>query len=247
MTVRLHVDADLAHGAGVTLSPAQAHYLGSVMRRAPGDPVILFNGRDGEWAARLTEVSRKAARLAVETRLRPQTPEPDVWLLFAPPKGPRLDFLTEKATELGAALLRPVFTRRSVVTRVNEEKMRAHLVEAAEQCERLTVPVLAAPAPLERALAGWPSGRRLFVLAEHGPSPPLAQALDRAGPGPAGLLAGPEGGWDKTELDALAGLPFAVAVGLGPRILRAETAALAALACWQARHGDWAAGPSFRS
>ncbi|MBF0335593.1 MAG: 16S rRNA (uracil(1498)-N(3))-methyltransferase [Alphaproteobacteria bacterium] len=244
MTVRLHVDACLAEGADVAVSPAQAHYLGSVMRLGPGDPVILFNGRDGEWASRLAEVTRKAARLVVETRLRPQTPEPDVWLLFAPPKGPRLDFVTEKATELGAALLRPVFTRRSVVTRVNEEKMRAHLIEAAEQCERLTVPVLAPPAPLDRALAEWPSDRRLFVLAEHGPSRPLAEALT---PGPAGFLVGPEGGFDKTELDALAGLPFAVAVGLGPRILRAETAALAALACWQARHGDWAASPAFRS
>lgn len=236
---RLFVAADLAPDAAVALSAPQAHKLRNVLRLAAGDALTLFNGRDGEWAARLDGLDRKGAMARVEGRLRPQASEPDLWLLFAPIKGDRIDGVVEKATELGAARLWPVSTQRTVVTRVNPERMTANAIEAAEQCERLTLPQIGLMEPLQKIIAGWPGERHLFVLAERGAATPVDLAFSRPeARGPAALLIGPEGGFAPEELDGLAKLPFATRVGLGPRILRADTAALAALACWQALAGD---------
>jgi 16S rRNA (uracil1498-N3)-methyltransferase len=239
---RLHVEAPLAAGAAVALGEGQAHYLRAVLRLGAGAAVALFNGRDGEWQAVIESLGKRSAGLLCRTQTRPQRPEPDLWLLFAPIKRARIDFLVEKATELGVARLQPVITRRTMAARLNPARLRAHAVEAAEQCERLTVPDLAEPLPLARCLAAWPAGRRLLLAAEAGPAEPIAAALAAAAAAPAGagwaVLVGPEGGFDPGELDDLHKLPFVSAIGLGPRILRAETAALAALACWQAVLGD---------
>jgi 16S rRNA (uracil1498-N3)-methyltransferase len=240
---RLFVTDDLDGGRAVELSEGQAHYLKNVMRLAEGDAVTLFNGRDGEWRGHIAAVKRNACSVALERQERPQADEPDVWLLFAPIKRTPLDFLVQKAAELGVSQLRPVITRRTDVSRVNTDRLRAIVVEAAEQCERLTVPVVGEPVPLDAALAAWPAGRRLLVCAEIGPVRPIGEILSESGTATSGMatavMTGPEGGFTTTELDALRNLPFVTAVGLGPRILRAETAAIAALACWQSVMGDW--------
>ena len=243
MSPRLFVEADLAAGLEAPLSEAQRHYLRRVMRRPDGSPVRLFNGRDGEWQATLEVRGKKAAVAAVGERTREQTPEPDVWLCFAPVKRARIDYIAEKATELGAALLQPVRTHHTVVERVNVERLRANAIEAAEQTERLSVPEVRAPLALPRLLADWPAGRRLLLCDESGGGPPIAEVLSaldgEARAAPWAIVIGPEGGFDQSELAALRRLPHVTAVGLGPRILRADTAVLAALACWQAQIGDW--------
>lgn len=244
--LRLFVAADLTAGASVGLDAAQAHYLGTVMRARKGDALALFNGRDGEWRAVIDGFGKGWCSVALGERLRPQTAEPDLWLVFAPIKRARIDFIAEKATELGVSALWPIFTRHTAVGRVNVERLRANAVEAAEQCERLTVPEILAPATLDEALADWPAGRALLVLDESGAGAPAADALADLPPGPAAVLTGPEGGFAKSELDGLRALPFVTHIGLGPRILRADTAALAALACWQAWCGDWRARPALR-
>lgn len=247
--VRLFVEVPLAAGAAVPLTPGQAHYLLSVMRLRTGDAVAAFNGRDGEWRMHLDAARRGAEALTAEMPLRPQRAEPGPALLFAPVKKAGTDFMVEKATELGAAALWPVLTGRTNAARVNVERLRAHAVEAAEQCERLTVPAVRAPLPFAQVRHVWPPGRTLLVCSEHG-GVPLAQAVRdgaAAGGEPPGFLVGPEGGLTGSDLDALLALPFAAAVTLGPRILRAETAALAALACWQALAGDGNAAPPPRS
>jgi 16S rRNA (uracil1498-N3)-methyltransferase len=237
--IRLYVDQNLAAGQTVEAAPAQAHYLANVMRLKPGAELALFNGRDGEWRATLAEAGRKRATLAVEAQLRPQTAGPDLWLLFAPVKRAPVDFIAQKATELGVAALCPVMTRNTVAGRVNLERMRANAVEAAEQTGRLDVPRVDAPAALEARLADWPAGRRILWCDETGASPPVARALAGAAPGPWAVLTGPEGGFAPGELDLLRNSPIVTGVGLGPRVLRADTAALAALTCWQAFVGDW--------
>lgn len=249
---RLYVGEPLSAGATVGLDHERAHYLRHVLRLDRGDRVALFNGRDGEWGARIDGFGKGWCSLAVESRRRPQAPEPDLWLLFAPIKRARIDFVAEKAAELGASLVWPVLTRHTDVARVNVDRLRANAIEAAEQCERLTVPELREPARLDQAMRDWPAERVILLCAEAGPARPIASAVAELAPGPAAILTGPEGGFAKDELDGLLKLPFVVPVGLGPRILRADTAALAALACWQALAGDWAAGgadvrPPFRS
>jgi 16S rRNA (uracil1498-N3)-methyltransferase len=240
--IRLFVEAELDAGVSVGVTAQQAHYLKHVLRLGTGASVGLFNGRDGEWAARIDGIGRGWASLAVHTRTRPQRPDPDLWLVFAPIRRARIDFVAQKATELGAALLWPVFTQFTVMSRVNTERLRANAIEAAEQSERLSVPAVREPVSLDTLLAGWPTDRRLFVCDETGTAPPVAtvfgaSTLPRGTP--AALLIGPEGGLAGAELDRLAKLPFVSRVGLGPRVLRADTAALAALACWQALAGDW--------
>jgi len=243
---RLFVEDALTSGAQLALPSGQAHYLRNVLRRGLGDAVRLFNGRDGEWLATITALGRSDASVVVESRLRAQAAESDIWLLFAPVKRGPLDFLVQKAVELGVSSLRPVTTRYTDVTRVNSDRMRATALEAAEQCGRLTLPHIAALQPLNRVLADWPADRRLLVCAESGRAAPLLDVLadvSPQGPPPGwALLIGPEGGFAPEELDAFGKLPFVTAVNLGPRILRAETAALAALACWQATQGDWRSG-----
>lgn len=240
---RLFVDAPLAAGNAVALTRDQTHYLASVMRAEPGETALLFNGTDGEWLARIAALAKAGAALVPERRTRPQAAEPDLWLLAAPLKKDRTDLVVEKAAELGVSRLWPVFTRRTNAGRVNSERLRAHLMEAAEQCERLTVPELAEPAALDKVLAEWPADRVLLFLDEGGGGPPLAEVLGGLLPGPLALLVGPEGGFDAEERRLIAARPFARAVGLGPRILRAETAAIAALAVVQALKGDWSAAP----
>ncbi|MGZ5918813.1 MAG: 16S rRNA (uracil(1498)-N(3))-methyltransferase [Hyphomicrobium sp.] len=233
--IRLFVEAPLAGGASVALSEAQGHYLTHVMRAGAGAHVLAFNGQDGEWEAEVAIPGKRRVALNMLAQTRVQDAVPDVELVFAPVK--RIEFLVEKATELGARALRPVFTRRTTIGRVNLQRLRAHTIEAAEQSDRLSVPDLAEAVPLMEALAQWPAGRRLYFLDETGGGVPIKDAFE--GSGPLSFLTGPEGGFEQTELDALRQLPFAKAVGLGPRVLRAETAALAALACWQALQGDW--------
>lgn len=242
MTLRLFVPADLAAGA-LTLGKDQSHYVANVMRARPGDEVALFNGRQGEWRGRLDSVSKNAVVVTLDQQTRAQAPEPDLWLLAAPIKKDRIDLVAEKAAELGASALWPVFTRRTVMSRVNTERLAAHMVEAAEQCERLTVPEVREPTTLDKALDGWDASRPLLFLDESGGGAPLAAVLAGLPAGPLAVLVGPEGGFAPEERALLARLPFAHPVGLGPRILRAETAAIAALAIVQAVRGDWARGP----
>jgi len=249
---RLYVDSPLAEGLSVGLDHERAHFLRHVLRLERGDPVAVFNGRDGEWRAVIDGFGKGWCSLTVASLRRPQSGSPDLWLLFAPLKKGRIDFVAEKATEMGVSRLWPVFTRRTDPNRVNTDRLRANAIEAAEQCERLTVPDIVEPVPLERALAGWPAGRTLYLCAEAGAARPIAEAMRSAGSCPAALLVGPEGGFDQSELDELGKLPFVVPVGLGPRILRADTAVVAALACWQSLAGDWTADggdtrPPFRS
>lgn len=231
-SIRLHVAMPLAAGAVLSATPAQAHYLGTVMRRGPGATLHLFNGRDGEWEARIVALSRDAARLAVVRQERPQADEPDLWLAFAPLKRDATDLVAQKATELGAAALLPVLTRRTNAARVNLDRLAAIATEAAEQCERLTVPRIAPPRPLPDLLAAWPSGRALFAAIERAGAPPLLPC--RA---PCGLLTGPEGGFAPEELDELDRHALVKPASLGPRILRAETAAIVGLALLQAPGG----------
>jgi len=243
---RLYVTADLAAGASVALDAAQAHYLRNVLRLDRGAPVALFNGRDGEWRAVIESFGKEACTVRLERRTREQVPEPDLWLAFAPVKRARIDFLVEKATELGVSALQPVLTKRTQVERVNLDRLRANVREAAEQTERLALPEVRAPLPLARALELWPAGRGLLLCDESGISPDIASALHAEQPGVWGVLTGPEGGFTQRELDALRNLPFVCAVGLGPRVLRADTAALAALAVFQALLGDWRRGGGAR-
>ena len=252
IATRLYVEDDLGPGATVGLDHARAHFLRSVLRLSRGAALALFNGRDGEWSARLDGLGKGWASLVVEAQRREQSPEPDLWLLFAPIKRARIDFLAEKASELGVSRLQPVLTRNTSVTRVNCERLAANAREAAEQCERLSVPAVGEPLDLFTALADWPARRRLLVCAEAGPSQPIAAVLSAqaandtvtgTGAESWAILTGPEGGFTESELDGLRNLPFVKPVGLGPRVLRADTAAIAALACWQAILGDGGVGP----
>ena len=255
IATRLFVDAPLGADRTVGLDHQQAHYLRAVLRLASGAELALFNGRDGEWRARIDALGKGWASLAVLDQRRDQQPEPDLWLAFAPIKRARLDFMVEKACELGASRLLPVFTQNTDVSRVNCERLRSNCREAAEQCERLSVPEVAEPTGLRDLLDAWPAERHLLLGAESGDAPPvaetLAQARDRAGvPAaavPWAVLVGPEGGFTEAELDALTKLPFVTAAGLGPRVLRADTAAIALIACWQAWLGDGDARPPFRA
>ena len=239
---RLYIPQPLAEGAAVALDPARAHRLRHVLRLGPGAAVAAFNERDGEWLCRLVEEGRRGAALVPERQLKTVEAEPDLWLVFAPLKRARLDWLVEKASELGAAVLLPVWTERTQPERLNGERLRALAIAAAEQSERLSVPEVRTPERLDRLLASWPAERRLLVCDETGVGRPIVSALGDFGDGPAALLIGPEGGFTDTELDGLGKLPIVTRVGLGPRVLRAETAAIAALAVFQAIAGDWRRG-----
>ncbi len=237
---RLYIPAPLAPGAQIELAPAQAHRVRNVLRLAAGAPVAGFNESDGEFLCHVIEQGRRGAALHIDRRLRPPAEEADLWLLFAPIRRLRLDWLIEKATELGVAALLPVWTARTQPERVGRDRLRAQAIAAAEQSERLSVPRIEEPLPLPRVLAGWPPERRLVLCDESGGGSPIAAALGGLPAGmPAALLVGPEGGFAETELDALGKLPIVTRVGLGPRVLRAETAAIAALAVFQAIAGDW--------
>ncbi|HZL60463.1 MAG TPA: 16S rRNA (uracil(1498)-N(3))-methyltransferase [Stellaceae bacterium] len=236
---RLYVDAPLEEGAALPLSVSHAHYLKTVLRLAEGAEVALFNGSDGEFLARIDAMDRRTCTLKLGARQRRQGDEGDLWLAFAPVKRARIDYLVEKATELGVSAIQPVTTARTNVARVNLDRLRANMIEAAEQSQRLSVPRLEEPKSLGALLETWPRERQLVLCDESGNAPPIAPALKAIAGQPCAVLIGPEGGFADSELDALRKLPFVCAVGLGPRVLRADTAALAALAVVQALIGDW--------
>jgi 16S rRNA (uracil1498-N3)-methyltransferase len=218
------------------VSLSQAHYLTHVMRARIGDRVSLFNGRDGEWLARIAETARRECVLTSERKTQEQIADDDLWLVFAPIKKTPADYLAQKATELGVAVLQPVITRRTIVHRVNVERMRANAIEAAEQSGRLTVPETRTPLELRLLLNAWPRDRYLLFCDEGG-APPMREALNNAPKGAWAVLTGPEGGFDDEERSAIRALSSTVPASLGKRILRADTAALAALAIWQSQCG----------
>lgn len=236
---RLFVDADLAAGMSVGVSPSQAHYLTQVLRLHAGDNVALFNGRDGEWLAEIDGAGRGWCSLSVEIQSRRQVSEPDLWLAFAPIKRARIDYIAQKATELGVSRMIPVMTRYTQVTRVNTDRLLANAIEAAEQCGRLTVPDVSTPVTLTELLAAWPSERRILLCDERGDAPGAKEALAHRDGAPWAILIGPEGGFHPDERDILRAIPQSTAVSLGPRILRADTAVVSAISVWQALVGDW--------
>ncbi|HWJ71196.1 MAG TPA: 16S rRNA (uracil(1498)-N(3))-methyltransferase [Sphingobium sp.] len=234
---RLFVESALGAGITVPIEGNAAHYLIAVMRVRDGDVVLLFDGVSGEWAATAEQVRKRDLVLRCDRQTRPLEQVPDFWLCAAPIKKARIDLVAEKACELGVARLVPVRTERSVVDKVKDDRLRAHLIEAAEQCGRTALPQLADLATLPALLATWPPERTLFFADETGGQP--MPATFAAHPGPAALLVGPEGGFTPAERALIRACPQAVAISLGPRILRAETAAIAATACWMALNGDW--------
>lgn len=237
--VRLFVQSPLSAGACVECTSDQAHYLGNVMRLRVGETILLFNGRDGEWLAEIGAMKRNACALIVKQRTREQSGGPDIDYLFAPLKKARLDFMVQKATELGVARLRPVMTRRTVAERVKIERMRANVIEAAEQCGVLRIPEIFEPVTLEKALEGWPPERALIFADESAEIASPLDALAKLPSGPAVLLIGPEGGFAEDERRLLLDKPFVHPISLGPRVMRADTAAVAALALMNAVFGDW--------
>lgn len=232
---RLYVDTPLAAGARVELDAAQANYLGNVLRLKQGDQLLLFDGSSGEWLAEVAEAAKKRMTLAAIQPTRAQESVPDLWLAFAPVKKGRVDWLVEKAVELGVARLLPVITQRTIVDKLNLERMQAHIVEAAEQCGRTALAAIEAPVKLDAFLKQRDRARTLYFADETGGEP--AAAAFKAGPGL--ILTGPEGGFTPDEAETIRAAPNAKAVSLGPRILRAETAALATVAAWMASAGDW--------
>ena len=237
---RLYVSAALVEGRSITLSPSQANYLVNVLRLANGARVLLFNGRDGEFLASLAASGRKNVALAVGQQTRRQEPPPDVDFLFAPLKHARLDYLAQKAVEMGARRLRPVVTRRTQVARLNLDRLEANAIEACEQCGATWAPEVSPLEPLDKALAGWPAERLLVFCDEEAPQAnPLAALGEAKAHAGVGLLIGPEGGFEERERAAILALPRVVRLSLGPRVLRADTAAVAALALVQATVGDW--------
>ncbi len=237
---RLFVSHDLAEGAEAALTVEQANYLLTVLRLKEGARVLVFNGRDGEFAASLSRIARKNASLRVEARIRQQETPPDVDFLFAPLKHARLDYVAQKAVEMGARRLMPVITRRTQPQRLNLERLQANAIEACEQCGVIWVPETLPLQPLDKALAEWPEDRLLIFCDEDAPQANPLDALSGAdGRHGAGLVIGPEGGFDNSERAAILKIPRALRISLGPRILRADTAAVAALALIQATLGDW--------
>lgn len=240
---RLYVEAPLPGAGTLTLGDDQSHYLANVMRARVGDQVALFNGTDGEWASDIADVRKRAVTLTLGEKFKDQRAEPDLWLAFAPIKKARIDFMAQKATELGVSHMIPTLTRRTIVDRVKTDRLHANAVEAAEQCERLNVPTVGDPTKLEKLIADWPMDRKLMFCDEDltGTSAhtALQAADDKSSPAPWGILIGPEGGFDDHERSLIRAHPNTVVVSLGPRVLRADTAAMAAISLWQSALGDW--------
>lgn len=237
--VRLFVNQPLGQGQAVDAGPEQANYLFSVMRLAPGSLVRLFNGQDGEWIAKVELASKKRGVLICQEQSAPQLSPPDLWLLFAPIRKERTNFVVEKAVELGVARVQPVTTRFTNSERWRLDKQVSHAIEAAEQCGATFVPQIEEVAPLDRLLANWPQDRVLYWADESRVGQPHGFPGDHAAKAPSAILIGPEGGFSDEEKAALSERAFVRPFSLGPRILRAETAAIAALALWQNAMGDW--------
>jgi len=240
---RLYLDTPLPGNGLVSLSQEQSHYLANVMRAKLGDKVALFNGNDGEWASEVAEIKKRSVTLRVTEKNRGQAAEPDLMLAFAPVKKARIDFMAQKATELGVSHIQPMLTHRTNVERVKTERLLANAIEAAEQCERLTVPKVSEPVKLEQLLANWPAERMVMFCDEDLSGKSAHEALialpTEQKKQPWAVLIGPEGGFDDNERSAIKKLPQTIVVALGPRVLRADTAAMAAIAIWQSAIGDW--------
>jgi 16S rRNA (uracil1498-N3)-methyltransferase len=234
-TPRLFVDLPLEPDAAPAIDGSAAHYLLNVMRLKVGDPILLFDNRSGEWLAVIADVAKRSLTLHVERQMRAIEQVPDLWLCFAPVKKARLDWIIEKATELGVARLQPVITERTIVERVKHERLEAQIIEACEQCGRTALPTLAEPVKLPQLLKTWPADRVLLFADEAGG----AALASVTAPAPAAILTGPEGGFTARERDLLLGIAAVRRIALGPRILRAETAVIAATSLWMAQHGDW--------
>lgn len=233
--VRLYLEQALGQGQHVAVTQEQAHYLGNVMRLPEGAEVAVFNGKAGEWRARITALAKRGGTLVCEALVAPQRDPPDLWLIFAPIKKARTDFIVEKAVEMGAARILPVQTDFTNAERIRRDRLQAHAVEAAEQSGGTFVPEVAELERLDRLIAAWPEGRALW-WADEGLA---GAAVSDPAPAPAAILIGPEGGFSPAERARIGALPQVRRLSLGPRILRADTAAVAALALWQSRHGDW--------
>jgi 16S rRNA (uracil1498-N3)-methyltransferase len=236
---RLFVTSKLDARAEIALDKDQAHYLGNVLRLKPGDNLLLFNGRDGEWCADLSAIGKKGAQARVTHQTRPQEAGPDLHYLFAPLKRARLDYMAQKATELGASVLRPVITRHTVAERVKTDRLLANAIEAAEQCGILRVPEVREPEKLSKLIDGWDENRLLIFADEAAPHASPLEMLKSRDPGPLAVLIGPEGGFEREERAALLAKAFVLPISLGPRVMRADTAAVAALALVNAALGDW--------
>lgn len=241
--IRLFTEAPLQEGGNLTLTQEQSHYLANVMRLKEGAQLALFNGRDGEWLAALSQVAKRSVSVTVDKQLKVQQNEPDLWLVFAPIKKARIDFIAQKATELGVSHLQPVYTERTIVSRVKTDRLQANAIEAAEQCERLNVPTIAEPAKLSDILLSWPENRQIMFCDEDLSGTPAHDSLRNMGsktaPGPWAILIGPEGGFTDQERALIKAMPQTTTVSLGPRVLRADTAAMAAITLWQSALGDW--------
>ncbi|MCB9993273.1 MAG: 16S rRNA (uracil(1498)-N(3))-methyltransferase [Hyphomicrobiaceae bacterium] len=239
---RLFVTGDLGAGATLTFGKDQANYLGNVLRKRDGDELVLFNGCDGAWLARLDGVTRKSASVTLIEQIAAQPPRTDLWYGFAPLKSARLDYMVQKATEMGVSALQPVMTEHTQVSRFNLERARANVIEATEQCEVLQVPEVLPETSLAQLLDNWDAAhgdRRLVLADEAAPSASPVEDLAQLRGQRIGLLIGPEGGFSPRERTDLLAKPFAIPISLGPRILRADTAAVAALAVIQSIIGDW--------
>lgn len=245
--IRLFTTDRLQQAIHLELSKEQGHYLVNVMRRKDGDSILIFNGVDGEWLAQIYSSSKKHCILHIQEQTKLQQSQPDVWLCFAPVKNAPIANMVQKATELGASLMQPVITKHTIVTKVNTERLSANAVEAAEQSERITVPEIREVVTLEKLLANWDDRRKMIFCDEAGGGKPMVKALSALKKGEKyAVLIGPEGGFSQSEFAILRNKPYVIPVGMGPRILRADTAAIVALASVFSILGDWDEKPAFR-
>ncbi len=244
---RLFTDQPLHTGASIALDDKRTHYLTHVLRFKEGDAVALFNGQHGEWLARIDSMSKKSATLSIEKELRKQPAQTSLWLLSTPLKNSKTEWVVEKATELGISRFCPVTTQFTVVDRINETRLKTIMIESAEQCERLDVPTIEPLMPLQKILAGWPEDCALVFGDESGASQNAKELLPALPKGNIAVLIGPEGGFSATELELLRSLPYVTGMCMGPRVMRADTAAIALLTLVQAGRGDWDGKPAFRN
>lgn len=243
--IRLFTPHDLTNGSILPLTESNIHYLSKVMRKKEGDQILLFNGRDGEWICNIGEMGKKSGSANAVWQTRPQKNEPDIWLCFAMVKNTPMSNILQKATELGAAKLQPVITEYTNSDRFNANRAEAIILEAAEQSERLTIPEIADPVTFKKLLEDWDKGRKIILCDESGSGSPAVAALTKLTKGKYAIFTGPEGGFSKTEFEILRKHPYIIPIGMGPRILRADTAAIAALACCMSVLGDWDEPPHF--
>lgn len=243
--ITLFIENPIITDSIISLGKGQSHYLANVMRRKNGDQILLFNGKDGQWQAEITQVSKKNTQVKVTKQTKQQLDEPDVWLCFAPVKNAPIYNIAQKATELGVAKLQPVITQNTITSKVNTDRIKANTIEAAEQCQRLTVPDVANPLQLEDMLDKWPNDRTLILCDESGNGTTFIKAFNDPKKGKYAILIGPEGGFTQTEFELMRKCNYVKSVSMGPRILRADTAAIAALTCYMSILGDWDEQPHF--